>query len=215
MKVLIACEFSGRVRDAFRAKGHDALSCDLLPTEVPGPHYEGDVRDILHKRWDLVIAHPDCTYHTNAGVRWYTTIPKNPRADVTYGPARWQKWEEAVAFFRLFTELDHVERVCIENPVMHGASLDAVGDYTQTIQPWMFGHKRLKRTCLWLKGLMPLVPSRLIQPPRVKDFKTRADYDKEYRLWAEVHQESPGPERWRNRSRTYTGIARAMADQWG
>ncbi len=207
MKILVACEFSGRVRDAFRALGHDALSCDLLPTEAPGPHYEGDVRDLLDDAWDMVIAHPDCTYHTNAGVRWYTTIPAKPKPTVTYGKARWSKWEEAVEFFRLFQNLRHVDQVCIENPIPHGYTRDVVGDYTQVVQPWMFGHKEMKATCLWLKGLLPLTPSRIVGPPP-KDVEER-------RKWAKVHQHSPGPERWRDRSRTYTGIARAMADQWG
>lgn len=207
MRVLIAQEFSGVVRDAFLARGHEAVSCDLRPTERPGPHHQGDVRPLLRERWDLIIAHPDCTYHTNASVRWFTTIPKKPKPGIYYGPARWQPWRAAVDWFNMYLELDHVPRVAIENPIMHKYSREAVRvPYTQIIQPWMFGHERLKATCLWLKGLPELQPTKVLTPPTDPA---------ERRKWAEVHQERPGPERQKNRSRTYQGIAAAMAEQWG
>jgi hypothetical protein len=205
--VLVACEYSGRVRDAFRARGHEALSCDLHPTEVEGPHHQGDVRELLNEAWDLVIAHPDCTFHTNASVRWFTTIPNKPKPGVFYGDARWSKWEEAVSFFQLFQNLTHVPKVAIENPIPHCYSRDALGDYTQVIQPWQFGHKEMKATCLWLKGLQPLQPTNIVGPPPRNVV--------ERRKWAKCHQAPPGPNRWKERSRTYEGIAQAMAEQWG
>jgi hypothetical protein len=212
VRVLVACEYSGRVRDAFRARGHDAYSCDLLPSEAdPKWHYQCDMWELLSaymgpRQWDLVIAHPECTYHTNASVRWFTTIPKKPRAGVYYGEQRWTKWAEAVEFFKRIQALK-VPRLAIENPIMHGYSYEEVGRPTQIIQPWQFGHKEMKATCLWLRGLPPLKPTRVVGPPP-KDVDER-------RGWAVCHQTSPGPDRWKDRSRTYSGIAKAMAAQWG
>lgn len=174
---------------------------------MEGPHYQGDVRDILEIAWDLVIAHPECTFHTNASVRWFTTIPKKPKPGVFYGSDRWTKWDEAVTFFKLFQNLTHVPKVAIENPIPHCYSRNVLGDYTQIIQPWQFGHKEMKGTCLWLKGLPPLTPTNIVGPPP-KDVVER-------RKWAKVHQASPGPDRWKERSRSFEGIAQAMAEQWG
>lgn len=181
MKVLVACEYSGTVRDAFIARGHDALSCDLLETERPGPHYQGDVRDVLGDGWDLLIAHPPCTHLAVSGARWF----KDKR----------EEQAEALAFVRLLLTAP-VPRIALENPVSVISS--RVAKPTQTIQPWQFGHGECKATCLWLVNLPPLVPSNIVE-------------GREQR----VHRMPPGPDRWRERSRTFQGIADAMADQWG
>ena len=203
-RVLVACEFSGRVRDAFIAAGHDAMSCDLLPTESPGPHYQGDVRDLLNEPWDLLIAHPPCTYLANSGVRWLYG-----GKGTTPDPERWYEMEQAAMFFAEFL-LTAVPRVAVENPIMHRHGRDlilgtqviggpwATPDLIQTIQPWQFGHGETKATQLWLRGLPPLEPTNIV-PERVQ----------------RVHLMPPGPDRWKERSRTYEGIAAAMASQWG
>jgi len=184
MRVLIACEFSGVVRDAFIRGGHEAVSCDLLPSESDGPHYQGDVRDILDYPWDLVIAHPPCTDLAVSGARYFAA----KRASASqYASA---------AFFLLFARLSHVPRVAIENPVGIMSTLWRRPD--QIIQPWQFGHGETKATCLWIKGLPRLVPTDVVDGRE-----------------ARVHQMSPGPNRGRERSRTYSGIADAMAAQWG
>jgi hypothetical protein len=149
MKVLVACEYSGKVRDAFRAKGHEAMSCDILPTDVEGPHYQGDVRDIINDGWDLMIAHPPCTYLTNSGVTW---LHKDP--------SRWAKLDDGAAFFKMLLEAP-VERIAIENPIMHKYAKERIGGVkqSQVVQPWMFGHMEQKATCLWLKNLPLLEPT--------------------------------------------------------
>lgn len=185
MKILVACEFSGTVRDAFTRQGHDAMSCDILPSETVGNHYQGDVRDVLDTSWDMVIAHPPCTYLSNSGVRW-----------LYEKPGRWDDMREAADFFRLFLNLEHVPHVAVENPVMHGHAEIRRAD--QFIQPWMFGHGETKRTGLWLKNLPPLVPTDIVE-------------GREQRVWLM----SPGPERQKERSRFFRGIADAMAVQWG
>lgn len=194
MRVLVACEFSGVVRDAFASLGHDAYSCDLLPTERPGNHFQCDVREVLHDGWDLLIAHPDCTYITNSGVRWlYRDID------------RWPKCYEACQFFRELWEAD-IPRVCIENPVPHKYGLGWIGaPYTQTVQPWQFGHPETKRTALWLRGLPPLEPTADVRDAMRDMPKNQTD---------RVHYASPGPDRWKERARTFPGIAAAMAAQW-
>jgi hypothetical protein len=209
MKGVIACESSGRVREAFRKRGHDVVSVDLLPAEDDSPHHiQGDMWDVLKvlRNLDFVIAHPECTFHTNASVRWFTTIPKKPRPGVFYGPERWAKLHEALEFFKRVQAIK-VPKLCIENPIMHKHSREVVGRCSQIIQPWMFGHKEMKATCLWLRGLPLLVPTDNVGPPP-KDPVER-------RKWAKVHMASPGPNRWKERSRTYQGIADAMAEQWG
>lgn len=201
MKVLVACEYSGRVRDAFLAKGHDAISCDFHPTEVPGPHYQGDVRDILYDKWDLIIAHPDCTYLTNAGVRW---LYENSSAGKAYD--RWEKMRDAVDFFNLFLNHPTCQHICVENPIPHGhASRIMRRDYSQTIQPYQFGEPTTKRTCLWLENL-PL----LKDTNNVKEEMMKLPYGER----AKVHYASPGPGRWKERSRSPQSIANAMAEQW-
>lgn len=186
MKILVACEFSGIVREAFASKGHDAWSCDLLPTEIPGQHIQGDVREVLDDGWDMIIAHPDCTRLANSGVRWL------------HERNLWDDLEEACRFFKLF--LDHpCDRVVIENPIPHKYALEKIGKkYDQIVQPWQFGHGETKATCLWLKGLQKLKSSNIVSG-----------------RYPKVWLESPGAERKKNRSRTYPGIAEAMAEQWG
>lgn len=205
MRVLVACEFSGIVRDAFIAHGHDAISADLLPSERPGPHYEGDVRDLLTDgeitQWDLLIAHPPCTYLTNAGVRhlYHDVTSVNGRRAAVNGPERWEAMREAATFFRTFLYASKIPRIAVENPVPHGYAVEEIGrKYDQLIQPWQFGHGETKAICWWLEGLPPLRPTNIVdgREPR-------------------VHYMSPGPNRWRERSRFYPGIAEAMAAQWG
>ncbi|OMD19685.1 hypothetical protein BJP48_31655 [Paenibacillus odorifer] len=190
MKVAIICEFSGTVRDAFIRAGHNAVSFDLLPSEQPGGHIQYDAQRFDPDFWtqfDLAICHPPCTYLTNSGVRWLHTQP-----------GRWEKMREAIEFFKFCLSLD-VPMVAIENPIMHKYAIDGIGaKYTQIIQPWQFGHGETKATCLWLKGLPPLMPTDIVDGREGK-----------------VHKMAPGPDRWRERSRTYKGIAEAMAQQWG
>jgi len=180
VRVLVACEFSGVVRDAFRLRGHDALSCDLLPSEAPGPHYRGDVRDILGAGWDLMIAHPPCTHLAVSGARWF----KEKR----------REQEEALQF--VWTLLNApIHMIALENPVSIISSRIRKPD--QILQPWMFGHGEVKATCLWLKNLPKLVPTNIVEGRE-----------------ARVHRMPPGPDRWKERSRTFAGIAEAMAAQW-
>jgi hypothetical protein len=193
MRVLVACEYSGAVRDAFAALGHDAMSCDLLPTESPGPHYQGDVRDVLGDGWDLMVAHPPCTYLSVSGMHWTTRGLRDPALT-----------EEALEFVRLLMGAD-IPRIAIENPVSVISTRIRKPD--QTIQPWMFGHAETKATCLWLKGLLKLVPTHV----RGGDLFTEAAPEQ---LENRVHRMPPGPNRWKERSRTYPGIAKAMAEQW-
>jgi hypothetical protein len=196
MKVLVACEYSGKVRDAFRAKGHEAMSCDILPTDVEGPHYQGDVRDIINDGWDLMIAHPPCTYLTNSGVTW---LHKDP--------SRWAKLDDGAAFFKMLLEAP-VERIAIENPIMHKYAKERIGGVkqSQVIQPWMFGHMEQKATCLWLKNLPLLEPTN-----NVKEQMLALPDNERQRL----HYLPPSADRWKKRSETFQGIADAMAEQWG
>lgn len=187
LRVLIACEFSGVVRDAFAARGHDALSCDLLPSERPGPHVTGDALGLIHLGWDLLIAHPPCTYLCNSGVRWLKSDGN-----------RWSHLVDAALFFASLRNAP-IARIAVENPIMHGYGRAFLGGHTQLIQPYHFGHDETKATCLWLKNLPPLVNTHE-RPSVIRD---------------RVHRLSPGPDRWRERSRTFEGIAAAMADQWG
>jgi hypothetical protein len=189
MRVLIACEFSGIVRDAFISKGHDAWSCDLLPSDAGGNHLQGDVLNILEhsSNWDLIIAHPPCTYLCNSGVRWL-------RSEV----GRWDKMEKAVEFFNTLLRLD-ILRLAVENPVPHGHAMHLIDRwYNQIIKPSNFGHREKKKSCFWLKGLPKLVST--------NEIEGRESYN---------HRVSPGFFRWKIRSRTLPGIADAMADQWG
>lgn len=180
MKILIACEFSGIVRDSFIAKGHDAISCDLLPTERPGPHIQGDVRDILHDNWDLVIAFPPCTHLAVSGARWFIH--------------KLAEQEKALDFVRMLLDAP-IPMIALENPVSIISTRIRKPD--QIIQPWMFGDPFQKTTCLWLKGLPKLQPTDIVE-------------GREQKCW----KEPPGPDRWKNRSRTFRGIAEAMSTQW-
>lgn len=204
MKVLIACEFSGVVRDAFIKQGHDAWSCDLLPTERPGPHYQGDVLDIIDHGWDLMVAHPPCTYLANSGVRWlWIKGPDGTRAQNT---ARWRNMDDAATFFRTLLDAP-IPRVAIENPIMHGHANKIVGRrQDQVVQPWMFGHPEQKATCLWLKNLPKLEPTNDVY----EAMKALPDSERQRVFWA-----TPSPDRWKERSITLPGIAKAMATQWG
>lgn len=181
MRVLVACEFSGVVRDAFRAAGHDAVSCDLLPTEREGPHYVGDVRDVIGAGWDLMVCHPPCTHLAVSGARWF----KEKRVQQV----------EALDFVRFLLDAP-IPRIALENPVSIISSRIRRPD--QILQPWMFGHGETKATCLWLKGLPKLVPTRIVDGRESR-----------------VHRMPPSSGRWRERSRTFPGIAAAMASQWG
>jgi hypothetical protein len=180
LRVLVACEFSGIVRDAFRALGHDAWSCDLLITENPGPHYRRDVEDCLDEPWDLMIAHPPCTHLAVSGARWFKDRPREQ--------------QEAIRFFMALMGAP-IECVAVENPI--GIMSTRYRRPDQIIQPWQFGHGETKATCLWLKNLPPLIPTDIVSG-RI----------------ARVHGASPGPDRWKERSRTLPGIAKAMAEQW-
>ena len=184
MNVLVACEFSGIVRDAFSALGHDAMSCDLLPVEQPGPHYQGSVLDLLGENvdfWDLMIAHPPCTHLAVSGARWFKTKQKEQA--------------EALEFVRQLLDAP-IPRIAIENPISVISTRIRKPD--QIIQPWQFGHGEVKATCLWLKNLPLLVPTNIVEGREPR-----------------VHHASPGPDRWKERSRTLPGIAKAMAEQWG
>lgn len=181
MRVLIACEYSGTVREAFKQKGHYVMSCDLLPTDRPGEHYQGDVRDILSEGWDLMIAHPPCTHLAVSGARWFKH------------KAREQA--EALEFVRLLLGAN-IDRIALENPVSIISSRIRKPD--QVIQPWMFGHGETKATCLWLKNLPKLQPTEIVE-------------GREQRIW----KMPPSPDRWKLRSTTFEGVARAMAEQWG
>lgn len=191
MKVLVACEYSGVVRDAFLALGHDAWSCDILPTESPGPHYKGDVRDILDRGWDLMIAHPPCTYLSNAGARFLYPKGKLNRKRLKLGM-------EGRGFFMVLWNAD-IPRIAVENPTP--SKVYNLPPYTQVIQPYEFGHPVQKRTCLWLKGLPPLKPTRIVSG--AISTKRSPWFNK------------GGLDRQKNRAKTFEGIARAMAKQWG
>jgi hypothetical protein len=197
LRVLVACEYSATVRDAFRARGHDAWSCDLLPTDGdPEWHYEGDITGVIYGDWDMLIAHPPCTYLTNSGVTW---LHKDP--------SRWAKLDEAAHFFKELLDAP-IPHIAVENPIMHKYAKERIGGVkqTQVIQPWMFGHPEQKATCLWLKNLSPLVPTN-----NVKAEMDALPNNQRQRL----HYLPPSADRWKLRSTTFQGIADAMAEQWG
>jgi len=194
MKVLVACEFSGRVRDAFKLRGHDAWSCDFLPTEAIGNHIQDDVLKHLNDGWDLMIAHPPCTYLTVSGNKWFKPEFKNRFPD------RELRRNEAINFFMMLINAD-IPKIAVENPIGIMSTLYRKPD--QIIQPWQFGHPETKATCLWLKNLPPLNPSNIVKLPDKKSERMR------------LHYLPPSPDRWMERSRTFQGIAEAMAEQWG
>ncbi len=181
MRVLVGCEFSGIVREAFKEKGHMATSCDFEPTETPGKHYQGNILDILNEKWDLMIAHPPCRYLAVSGARWFKDRQKEQK--------------KALKFVQDLMKAP-IDKICIENPISIISTRIRKPD--QIIQPWQFGHGETKATCLWLKGLPILKPTKIVK-------------GREGRVW----KEAPSKDRWKNRSRTYKGIAKAMAQQWG
>lgn len=225
MKVLIACEYSGRVRDAFSKLGHDAVSCDLLPTDTPGPHYEGDVRDILHLGWDMMIAHPDCTYLCSSGLHW------NKRGRLVDGRPRQELTEEALVFVQTLLDAP-IEQIALENPV--GCISTRIRKADQYIQPYEYGHDASKKTGLWLKNLKKITPTKHIAPRWVCCGETLETgtfeqqttcplcerKDKAKPRWANQTDSgqnalTPDTNRWKNRARTYQGWADAWAAQWG
>ena len=192
MKILVACEYSGIVRDAFLRKGHETMSCDILDTESPGPHYKGDVRDVLDGSWDMVIAHPPCTYLANSGSRW-----------LYEKPGRWGQMEDGAEFFKMF--FGSAPKVAIENPTIHRHAKEIIGRGSdQRLQPWMFGHLESKAVCLWLEGLPPLIPTN-----NVYDSMMELPSKERNKVWW------MGSGKAKERSRFFEGIAEAMADQWG
>jgi hypothetical protein len=191
MRVLIACEFSGVVREAFRKKGHYAMSCDLLPTEIPGNHYQGDVFDIIDNGWDMMIAHPPCTYLSNAGARFL--YPKG-----ILNNERYNKGIEAKRFFlQLFDS--NIDKICIENPI--ASKIYNLPEYSQIIEPYYFGHPYKKKTCLWLKNLKKLEYTNIIENPQSSKIPGN---------WFN----KGGNDRQKNRAKTFQGIADAMSSQW-
>ena len=196
MRVLISCESSGTVRDAFLRAGHDAVSCDLLPSVSPGPHYQGDVREILGTGWDLMIAHPPCTYLSASGMHWTARGLRDPALT-----------EDALEFVRLLMDAP-IEHIAIENPV--GVISTRIRRPDQIIQPYQFGHDASKKTCLWLKNLPPLRPTKFVYP-RTVNGKPRWGNQTD----SGQNKLPPSSDRWRKRSETYFGIADAMATQWG
>ena len=205
-RVLIGCETSGEVRRAFLDRGHDAWSCDLLPADDrSNRHIQCDVRDVLNDGWDLlVVMHPPCTRLCNSGVRWlHTPPPGRTKAEM------WEDLDDGAALFSACWNAP-VPRVAVENPVMHKHAKARIKNFqkaVQTVQPWWFGEKASKGTGLYLRGLPPLTATNRLTPP-----KRGTD---EHKKWSAIHRASPGPDRWTTRSKTFTGIALAMADQWG
>ncbi|MGV0878050.1 hypothetical protein V6767_12970 [Martelella sp. FLE1502] len=225
MRVLIGCETSGRVRRAFAALGHDVWSCDLLPAEDgSNRHLICDVRDLLRDGWDLLaVMHPPCTRLCNSGVRWLSGPPTNPPVEATAAERQswaglgkddrlaimWRLLDEGAALFSACWNAP-IPRIAIENPVMHRHAKQRIVNYqppAQTVQPWWFGDPAFKATSFYLRGLPKLEATARLTPP-----KSGTD---DHRAWSIVHRAPPGPERWRLRSRTYEGIAAAMASQWG
>jgi hypothetical protein len=196
MRVLVACEYSGRVRDAFIAQGHEAMSCDLLPTDAPGPHYQGSVLDVLGDGWDLMIAHPPCTYLSVSGMHWTTRGLRDPKLT-----------EHALEFVQALMDAP-IDRIAIENPISVISSRIRKPD--QIIQPWWFGHDASKKTCLWLKNLPLLIPTKHIEGRKVNGrmrWGNQTDSGQ--------NKLAPSADRWKIRSETYKGIAEAFAGQWG
>lgn len=198
MRVLIACEYSGAVRDAFLALGHDAMSCDLLPTDVPGPHHQGDVRDVIDDGWDLMVAHPPCTYLALSGIHWNNRIE-----------GRAAKTAEALEFVRFLLDAP-IPMIALENPV--GVISTHIRKADQYIHPWQFGHPQAKKTGLWLKNLPLLQPTHILTPT---EFQDNGAPRWENQTASGQNKLAPSSDRWKLRSATYAGIAKAMATQWG
>ena len=196
MRVLVACEYSGAVRDAFIRGGHEAMSCDIIPTDVPGPHYQGSVLDILDQGWDLMIAHPPCTYLSVSGMHWTTRGLRDPKLT-----------EDALNFVEILLNAP-IKKIALENPVSVISSRIRKPD--QIIQPYEYGHDASKKTCLWLKNLPKLLPTKFIDPRFINGKKVWGNQTD-----SGQNKLAPSKDRWKIRSKTYQGIADAMADQWG
>ena len=193
-KILIACEYSGTMRDAFARLGFNSWSCDLLGTEKPGKHIQGDVLEIINDGWDMMIAHPPCTYLANSGVGW-----------LYKKPGRWEQMRQGAEFFKKLLNAD-IPLIAIENPIPHKYALEIIGrKYDQLIQPYQFGHLESKATCLWLKGLPGLKETNNVKEEMLKLNKNE---------WQRLHYLPPSKERWKLRSKTFDGIAKAAAEQW-
>lgn len=202
MRVLIACEYSGTVRQAFTDLGHDSWSCDLLPSDRPGNHLQGNVLEVLDQDWDLMIAHPPCTYLTNSGVCW---LWENKKENIK-NEQRWIALNQAADFFKVLLNCN-IDKICIENPIPHKHAVSRIGQkYDQIVQPYHFGHMESKATCFWLKGLKKL--------DHTSDLKAQT-MALSHRERNRLHYLPPSADRWKIRSKTYEGIARAMAQQWG
>ena len=190
MRVLVACEYSGRVRDAFAALGHDAMSCDFEPAETPGNHHQGDVFEVLDQGWDIMIAHPPCTHLCSSGARWFRDK---------------QKEQAGAEWFFLQLANCGIPKICVENPI--GVMSTRYRKPDQIIQPYQFGEPESKATCLWLKGLPKLVPTNVMTKPDSGVWLNQTPSGQ--------NKLGPSADRWKIRSRTYQGIADAMAQQWG
>jgi len=198
MRVFVGCEYSGTVRNAFRRAGHEAWSCDILPTQNEGNHYQGDIFKALDElgHFDLAIFHPPCTYLCNSGV-----------SHLHKDKSRWAKLAQAGDFFKRILDLP-IRNICVENPIPHKYAVQRIGrKYDQLIQPWQFGHPESKATCLWLKGLNPLTPTNILQKPECGYWRNQTPSGQ--------NKLGPSKDRWKIRSTTYEGIAKAMAAQWG
>jgi hypothetical protein len=206
LRVLVGCETSGQVRRAFEAMGHDAWSCDLLPSDDgSNRHIRGDVRDVLGKGWDLLaVLHPPCTRLCNSGVRWLSKPPRNKTLE-----QMWADLDEGAALFSACWNAP-IPRVCVENPIMHRHAKERIANYArpaQTVQPWWFGDGAFKGTSLYLRNLPKLEATNRLVPPKAGT--------EEHKVWSAIHRASPGPLRWKQRSKTFDGVAAAMASQWG
>lgn len=213
LNVIVGCEYSGKVRDAFRALGHNAWSCDLLPADGDGTyHLQTDILELLEDswpvKWDLGIFHPPCTYLTNAGVRWLHehVQSRNGKKPVISGKVRWDYMREGAEFFKKLLN-SNIPKIAVENPIPHKYAVQIIGrKYDQLVQPWMFGHMERKATCFWLKGLPKLVPTNVVKEQMLLLPK---------REQQRLHFLPPSADRWKLRSETFEGIANAMAEQWG
>lgn len=207
MRIVVALEYSGEIRSRLEARGHDAISVDLLPTEIPGNHFQGDIWDFFSKNdpasFDMMIGHPPCPYLCNSGAQWFyhpddTKKPEHKRRSHPKYPNRWADHYEAVIFFKRLWELP-IQKICLENPIPSVRLTRVVGKYSQCVQPWWFGDPYKKGTCLWLKGL-PLLQKTNVVPSHLRK--------------AACHEMSPGPNRSKDRAKTYPGMAAQFVSQW-
>lgn len=204
MKIIVGCESSGTIREALRAKGHDAWSCDLLDADDNSPfHIQDDLLKHLDDGWDMLIGHPPCTFLCNSGVRW---LYQDGRKINGLDQQRVDDLNTSLDFFKTLKNAP-IEKIALENPIMHGHAQGVTGKPNQCVQPWWFGEEAFKGTCFWLKNLKPLVATNKLVPPKRGT--------PEHKKWSAIHRASPGPDRWKIRSKTFQGIANAIAEQWG